>query len=102
LGRKGEALVERKIGMQNMPENIKKVQLPGVDCAILWGFEQIGLWLGISGAQARSRANAGLIPVHRPRGRNVVFAIKSEINTHLCDLARKSRSNVTAAYQVGG
>ena len=80
-----------------MPENIEKVQLPGVDCAILWGFEQIGLWLGISGAQARSRANAGLI-----RGRNVVFAIKSEINTHLCDLARKSRSNVTAAYQVGG
>jgi hypothetical protein len=73
-----------------MPENIEKVQLPGVDCAILWGFEQIGLWLGISGGQARSRANAGLIPVHRPRGRNVVFAIKSEVNAHLRDLASKS------------
>jgi len=56
--------------------------LPAPDCDTLCGFEQIGLWQGITGGQARSRANAGLIPVHRPKGRNVVLAFKSEILAH--------------------
>jgi hypothetical protein len=77
--------------MQKMAENVEKVELPGLDCDILSGYEQIGLWQGITGGQARSRANAGLIPVHRPKGRNVVFAFKSEILAHMRALASKSR-----------
>jgi hypothetical protein len=91
LGRKGEALVERKIGMQNMPENIEKVQLPAADCDTLSGYEQIGAWQGITGAQARWRAAEGVIPVHRLKGRNLVIAFKSEIVAHMRALVRKSR-----------
>src|SRR5437016_522464 len=78
-----------------MAENTGKVQLPGVDCDTLCGFDQIGLWQGITGGQARSRAAAGLIPVHRPKGRNIVLAFKSEIIAHQRGLARKSCERAT-------
>jgi len=74
-----------------MPENTEKVQLPAADCEYTSRFAQIGLWLGSSTGQVRSRANAGFVPVHRPKGKNFVFMIKSEVNDHLHDLASKSR-----------
>ena len=89
-GRRATGKQDKEIGAK-MTENNEKVRLPAPDCATLQGFAQIGLWLGISTGQARSRANAGLIPEHRPKGKNFVFAIKSEVNGHLRDLASKSR-----------
>jgi hypothetical protein len=74
-----------------MSETIEKVELPAGDCDILWGYEQIGAWQGITGAQARWRAAARLIPVHRLKGRNLVIAFKSEIVAHVRALIGKSR-----------
>jgi hypothetical protein len=74
-----------------MAESAAKIELPSADCDILSGYEQIGAWLGITEGQARSRANAGLIPVHSPKGRNLVYAFKSEITAHMRAIASKCR-----------
>ena len=74
-----------------MSETIEKVELPAGDCDILWGYEQIGAWQGITGAQARWRAAAGLTPVHRLKGRNLVVAFKTEILAQMRELVGKSR-----------
>jgi hypothetical protein len=55
------------------------------------GYEQIGAWLGITRDQARYKASAGLIPVWHIRGRNVVYAFKSEITAHMRAIASKCR-----------
>jgi hypothetical protein len=74
-----------------MAESSENVELPAVDCDILTGFEQIGAWLGITGGQVRYKASAGLIPVWRIKGRNVVYAFKSEITAHMRAIASKCR-----------
>jgi hypothetical protein len=82
--------------MKEMPENIEKLVLPADDCDILSGYEQIANWRGISIGAARAQANAGDIPVWRVKGRNVVYAFKSEITEHMRGLARKYRERASA------
>jgi hypothetical protein len=48
--------------------------------------------LGITRDQVRYKASAGLIPVHRPKGRNLVYAFKSEITAHMRAIASKCRT----------
>jgi hypothetical protein len=89
--------------MQKMAENIEKVELPSGDCDILSGYQQIANWRGISLGAARSQAKAGDIPVWRIKGRNVVYAFKSEITEHMRGLARKyrERAKIGAASNAG-
>jgi hypothetical protein len=84
-----------------MAENVEKVELPGLDCDILTGYQQIANWRGISLGAARSQANAGDIPVWRVRGRNVVYAFKSEITEHMRGLARKYRERTRGQESRG-
>jgi hypothetical protein len=51
-------------------------------------------WQGISVGAARAKANAGDLPVWRIKGRNVVYAFKSEITEHMRALARKYRQRI--------
>jgi hypothetical protein len=74
-----------------MAESAAKIELPSADCDVLSGYQQIGAWLGITRDQVRYKASAGLIPVWRIKGRNVVFAFKSEITAHMRAIASKCR-----------